>query len=161
MDLDVESMIHRLVEREKEYIREDREDYGCAMAVVISPEGTHLDYPEFEDEESKHAAYNHLVRFAREKNATAIVALNNAWTRAAIYSGELDDVQAGELNGLNANPCLLITISGPGMKSRASEMEYDISETDVRFGDLQPLDSVEVNLLPNWSEPSQTTISST
>ena len=152
MDIDLEPIIHRIVEREKEYIREDREDYGCAMAVVVSPEGLHLDYPDFDDEDSKQAAFEHLVRFAREKNATAIVTLNNAWTRAASCPGELDEVQAGELNSSNASPCLLITISGPGMKSRALEMAYELSETEVRFGNLHPLESVEVNLLPGWSE---------
>lgn len=161
MDVDLEPMIHRLVEREKEYIREDREEYGCAMVVVVSPDGIHLDFPKFEGEDSKRAAYEHLVRFAKEKNATAIVTLNNAWTKAADYRGELDDVQAGELNSLNASPCLLITISGPGIKSLALEMAYELSDTEVRFGSLQPLESVEVNLLPGWSETTRNIMPST
>lgn len=161
MDIDLEPMINRLVEREKEYIREDRQEYGCAMAVIVTPEGIHLDYPEFEDEDSKHAAYEYLVRFAREKNATAIVTLNNAWTKAAGYPGELDDVQAGELNSSNASPCLLVTISGPGIKSQAFELAYEIRDAEVRFGSLEPLQSAEVNLLPQWSEATQNIIPST
>jgi hypothetical protein len=161
MDVDLEPMIHRLVEREKEYIREDREEYGCAMAVVVSSEGIHLDYPKFDDEDSKRAAYERLVRFAREKNATAIVTLNNAWTKAASYPGELDDVQAGGLNSSNASPCLLVTISGPGIKSRVLEMAYELSDTEVRFGSLQPLESAEVNLLPGWSETAPNIMPST
>lgn len=161
MDVDLEPVIHRLLEREKEYIRKDREDYGCAMAVVVSPDGVHLDFPKFEDEDSKRAAYEHLVRFAREKNATAIVTLNNAWTKAASYPGELDDVQSGELNSSNASPCLLVTISGPGIESRALEMAYELSDTEVRFGNLEQLESVEVNLLPGWSETARNIMPST
>jgi hypothetical protein len=133
VDVDLKPMIERLVEREKEYIREDLEDYGCAMAVVVTPEGTHLDFPKFDDEDSKRAAYEHLVRFAKEKKATAIVTLNNAWTRTAQYPGELDDIGPGEIDATNGMRCLLVTISGPGMKSCVLEMKFELLEREVRF----------------------------
>jgi len=152
VDVDLKPMIERLVEREKEYIREDREGYGCAMAVVVTPEGIHLDFPKFDDEVSKRAAYDHLVHFAKEKNATAIVTFNNAWTRAAQYPGELDDIAPGEIDATNGTPCLLVTISGPGMKSCALEMEFEFLEREVRFGTLEQLESVDVNLLAGWSD---------
>ena len=151
MDIDLTPMIERLIEREKEYIREDREEYGCAMAVVVAPDGLHLDFPKFEDEESKQAAYEHLVEFARAKNATVIVTLNNAWGRAAKYPGELDDIGPGELNSTNAKAHLLLTISGPGMNSQALEMEYEINGDEVRFGPLTIMESATVSLLPGWS----------
>ena len=152
MDIDLHPMIHNLVEREKEYIREDREEYGCAMAVIVAPDGIHLSLPEFEDEESKQAAYEHIVAVAKEKHATVIVTFNNSWTRAAEYPGELDDIGPGELNAHNAKPCLLLTLSGPGMKSQALQMDYFINADDVDFGPLEPLKSCEVNLLRGWSD---------
>lgn len=152
MDIDLRPMIDRLVEREKEYIREDREEYGCAMAVIVAPDGIHLRLPEFEDEESKQAAYEPIVALAKEKNATVIVTFNNSWTRAAEYPGELDDIGPGELNSSNATPCLLVTLSGPGMKRQALQMDYFIHPDDVRFGPLEPMESCVVNLLPGWSD---------
>jgi hypothetical protein len=152
MDIDLRPMIDRLVEREKEYIREDREEYGCAMALIVAPDGVHLDFPEFEDEESKQMAYQRLVSLAREKNATIIVTLNNAWTRSARDGEDLDDIGAGELNATNAEPCLVLTISGPGIQSQSLEMGYTIRGDEIRFSPLEPMDSCIVNLLPGWSD---------
>lgn len=53
MDVDVPALFSRLLERQKEYVLEDRENYRCAMVVVIAPEGMHLDFPKFQDEEAK------------------------------------------------------------------------------------------------------------
>lgn len=152
MDVDLRTLMEVALEREKTYIREDREDYGCAAVFTVTPTGVLATFPDFEDEESKQNAYVEIVSTAKANDATAILTVNNAWTKSAEHDGELDDIGPGELGAHNASPCLLVTVSGPGMQSRAFHMPFQLEPDGVNFGELQEMKHAEVDLLPGWSD---------
>lgn len=63
MDIDVKKVMLTLLERQKEYVVEDREDYSEGMVAVFLVDGSsYVTFPEFEDEESKIAAYSAIGR---------------------------------------------------------------------------------------------------
>jgi hypothetical protein len=152
MDVDLNAIIERLMAREKEYISEDRHEYGCAMAAVITPDGIHLDFPRFEDDTSKNDAYQHLVTFAKEHNAQAIITLNNARTRVFKEPVDSDTALSEEMDSSNSKTCLLVTVTGPKLRSYVVQIGYEFAGDNVIFSEPEVSDRLEVNFLPDWSE---------
>jgi len=148
--IDLKALMLRLLETEKGYVAEDLDEYGCAMVVTVTPNDTFLQFPKVENDDEKDAAYAEIVSKARSDGATVIVTVNSAFTQAVDNPDELDGYWPGKLNASNARRCLLLTASGPGMKSFGVEAEYEIVGDDVLFEPLEDFHEMEVEMLPNW-----------
>ena len=147
---DIKALMLRLLERQKEYVLEDLEVYACAMVVTVTAEETFLEFPRFQEEAEKIAAYAAIVQKAKLNHAIAIITVNGAFTRSNMSEDELDGLWWGALNSSNAHPCILVTASGPGMRSFAFELAYDIHDGEVDFGSVLELERTEVGMLPDW-----------
>ncbi len=75
---DLQSIALKILETEKRYLQEDRDDYYASGIVVVTPERRYYEDVDFEDEESKIAAYTAAVERAKQENATAIITINTA-----------------------------------------------------------------------------------
>lgn len=152
MDIDVKKVMLTLLERQKEYVVEDREDYSEGMVAVFLVDGSsYVTFPEFEDEESKIAAYSAIVQKAKEDSAVLIITVNSGRTRKDPTDAELEDYRWGDFGPSDSESCILLTASGPGLRSCSLQLGYQISERSVKF-DAEPEFEfrIELNLLPDW-----------
>jgi hypothetical protein len=152
VDIDVKKVMLALLERQKEYVLEDLEDYGEAMVAVFTADGeSYVSFPTFEDEISKIAEYSAIVKTAKSKNAVLIITVNSARTKANPTDAELKNYRWGDFDATNSRRCILLTASGPGLRSCSLELGFDIRDGQVQF-DREPelMDKIELNLLPDW-----------
>jgi hypothetical protein len=152
MDIDVKKIMLTLLERQKEYVLEDRENYGEAMvAVFLADNQSHVTFPAYEDEEGKIAAYSAIVRKAKEDGAVLIITVNSARTKKDPPEAELENYRWGDFGPSDSQSCILLTASGPSLRSCSLQLGYAIRGTNVEF-DLEPEFSygIELTLLPDW-----------
>jgi len=160
MDIDVKKVMLTLLERQKEYVREDLEDYGEAMvAVFTSDNQSYVAFPKFEDEDSKIAEYSAIVEAAKMKNAVLIVTVNSARTKADPTEEEMDSYRWGDFDRTNSRSCILLTASGPGLQSCSLTLAFDIKGGRVEFArEPELMNEIQLNLLPDWPGSAATTI---
>ena len=151
MDLDAEKIMLRLAETQKAYVREDLAGYNEAMVAIFPAEGSsYVQFPTFEDWESKHAAYSAIVERAKANQAVLIITVNRARTAKATENRTLETYEWGDLKSGNSDPCILLTASGPGLQSCSLEIPFSILGAEVSFGKPGWMFDLELNLLPDW-----------
>ena len=84
---DLTQLALKLFEIERKHLLEEKEEYSCAVVVVITPEGRYYEEVEFNDETEMDVAYAAIVERAKGKNATVIITINTA--REQKVEGEL------------------------------------------------------------------------
>ena len=75
---DLTQLALKLFEIEKKHLLEEKQEYCCAVVIVITPEGRNYEDVEFNDETEMDAAYGAVVERAKSKKATAIITLTTA-----------------------------------------------------------------------------------
>lgn len=117
-----------------------RDKYLIPAAFIITDDEV-LDFNlEFEDREQKLSVYSKLVELAREKNARAIITVNDA--NAADSPGK-DYARL-------PNECIFVTVSGPNIQTWTVSVPYGREGAEIVFG--KPIESQDdiLNLLPGW-----------
>jgi hypothetical protein len=145
---DLTKLALSLLEIEKKYLLEEKQEYSCAIVVVITPEGRYYEEAEFDDETELDAVYGAIVERARNKNAIAIITINTA--REQDVAGELDSYWWGKLAAENQPRCLLLTISGPSVQPLSISLPFSVENNQVVLGPQAQFEPAIVNMLPNW-----------
>jgi hypothetical protein len=145
---DVTQLALKLFEVEKRYLLEEKEEYSCAIVVVITPGGRYYEEVEFDDEAEMDDAYGAIVKRAKNKNATAIITINTA--REQEVEGELGPYWWGKLAAENQPKCLFLTVSGPTVKPRSISLPFSVQNDQVILGTQTEFEPTIVNMLPNW-----------
>ena len=157
LDINVDKVFRTLLETQKGDVREDRENYSVAMVVIFTRgKGSQVAFPKFWDETSKTEAYAELVTSAKRDEASLIITVNDAYGGGRVSADALAKYKWGDWNSSNSDRCILLTASGPGLKSYGAEVTYTLVDDDVIFSEMVPLTTLEINLLPDWPgvEPS-------
>lgn len=92
------------------------------------------------------------MTFAKEHKATVIITINNAWTLQRRFLDDLEAYQWGDFDETNSDPCILVTVTGPGAESYSLELPYKLHGEQVAFGEVATLQRSVVTLLPEWPE---------
>ena len=150
MDEDLKELMLSSLEIEKRTVCEELEDYRTALAVVLTPNGRYLEAVSFFDEDEKIVAYSAVVERAKANHATVIITVNAARTMKAAVTDDLEGYWWGKLAAERARDCISIACSGPGMKSIALDLSYDIANGNVRFDDEPEFADTEIGMLPGW-----------
>ena len=116
----------KLLEIEKKHLLEEKQEYSCAVVIVITPEGRYYEEADFDDEAEMDAVYGAIAERARAKNATAIITINTGREKDVEDEGELDSYRCGKLAEENQPRCLFLTISGPGIKPVSLILPFSI-----------------------------------
>jgi hypothetical protein len=145
---DLTGLALSLLEIEKKYLLEEKGEYSCAIAVVITPEGRYYEEAEFNDEIEMDAVYGAIVARARGRNATAIITINTG--REQDVAGELDSYWWGKLAAENQPKCLFLTISGPSVKPLSISLPFSVEDNQVILGAQSDFEPAILNMLPNW-----------
>jgi hypothetical protein len=145
---DVTQLALKLFEIEKKHLLEEKQEYSCAVVVVITPEGRYYEEAEFNDVTELDVVYEAIVERARGNDATAIITINTA--REQEVAGELDSYWWGKLAAENKPRCLLLTISGPSVKPLSISLPFSVVNNQVVLGIQTEFEPTVVNMLPNW-----------
>jgi hypothetical protein len=145
---DLTQLALRLLETEKRLLLEEKQEYSCAVVLVITPEGNYYEEADFDDETEKDAVYGAIVERAKLKNATAIITINTA--RDKEVTEELESYSWGQLAAENQPRCLLLTISRPGAKSLSMRLPFSVENNQVVLGTQTEFVPATVNMLPDW-----------
>lgn len=159
MDEDLQQLMLRFLEIEKQAVCDELEDYRAALVVVITPEGRYVEHVEFADEEEKIAAYSAAVERAKASAATIIITVNAARTTHGSEVPDLEGYYWGKLAAEGARDCISITASGPGMKSIGLTLGYSIVDRNVQFDHSVEFEDTEIGVLPGWPVESPSLIS--
>lgn len=104
----------------------------------------------FSNEQEKQAVYGGIVELAREKNAIALLTLNDARYEPD-DAPQRETIRPGQLEEEGAPECILLSLSGPGIENWMLLQPYERRESGIVFGELQEMSGGQVNLLPGWA----------
>jgi hypothetical protein len=147
---DAQELALKLLEIEKRHLLEEKQEYSCAVVVVVTPEGRYYEEAEFDNETEKDAVYGAIADRAKAKNATAIITINTGREKDVDDEGELDFYWWGKLADENRPRCLFLTISGPGVIPVSLSLPFSIENGQVALGIRTGFEPAILNMLPNW-----------
>lgn len=147
---DLKQLALKLFEIEKKYLLEEKQEYSCAVVIVVTPEGRYYEEAEFDDETEKDAIYGAIVKRAKDKNAIAIITINSAREKDVKNERELDSYRWGQLAEEDQPRCLGLTISGPGIKPLSITLPFWLKNGQVFLGKQTDFEPSILNFLPNW-----------
>jgi hypothetical protein len=73
---DLDQLALKLFEIEKSHLLEEKQEYSCAVVIVLTPGGRYYEEAEFDDEIEMDTVYGAIVERAKTRNATAIITIN-------------------------------------------------------------------------------------
>lgn len=122
------------------------------VAVIITPgENLILDV-EFDTEEEREEIYSEMTEVAREKNAAAIITVNDVYLDDSGAPARLQGEGWGAL-AESAREAIMITVSGSGFETWSLICPYFAGETQVIFQPSREASNPggEVDLLGDWT----------
>lgn len=143
---DLRQLALQLLEVEKRFLLEDREEYRTAVVVVVTPEGRYSEEAEFDNEEEKIDAYAAIVDRAKENHASAIITINTSF----VTSDALSDYRWGDLEHSGARRAITLTISGPALEPVSLSLPFSVEDGSVNTGEMSDFEPAAVGLLPGW-----------
>ena len=70
---DIKELALKLFEIEKRYLLEEKQEYSCAVVIVLTPGGRYYEEAEFDDENEMDTVYGAIAERAKARNATVMV----------------------------------------------------------------------------------------
>ena len=114
------------------------------VAFVVTDDGVADFNLTFDGYEQKLSVYAELVRVAREKNARAIITINDSTVTSA----------AGTLGEELRKECIYLTISGPNFQTWSLLVPYRRVGQEIVFEKATESTDDVLNLLPGWTRDS-------
>lgn len=147
---DLKTLAYELLHEAQQSL--ESEGHLNPTAIVITPAENLIVDVEFENDEEREDIYSELVETARDKNAAAIVTINDVYMDDNGAAVRLQGPGWGELRQ-PANEAIVITVSGSGFETwSVVSSYYRVDDTFI----FQPAREVinpggEVELLGDWT----------
>jgi len=144
---DLHAYAQEVMEVSKDNLVND--DYLVALTFIITKDSIHGIQIAFEGQDEKEKVYSEVIEYARTVEAVAIVTVNDS------YIGEPDDVEdyyPGKLKEIGSKEGIMVTISGPGMKSKVLRAIYERVNGRINFGQVEIEDGITIGLLHDWAD---------
>lgn len=149
---DIKQYALGLLDLAKRFLLEDGDlDAG---AFIVAADDQILRPLELQDETTKLACCTRIVEEARSKGALAIVTVFLARSKDFNQNSFLQDTyQWGDIQTTDNERCILITVSGPGIKNWAAALPFSNDGKTFDFREIiEFADGVDLGLFPGWSE---------
>jgi hypothetical protein len=150
--MDLRRHVLNLLKLSKKFLSEDGD--LDPTAFIITADSQLLRPIELQDEASKIESCTKIVDEARRLKALAIVTIflarsKDCDTKDFGHEGySWGDIQDG-----SSERCILVTLSGPGIKNWAIELPFKNDNGKIVFRKrVEFADGVDLGLLPGWSE---------
>ncbi|MGB8459397.1 MAG: hypothetical protein WCE50_16855 [Candidatus Acidiferrum sp.] len=147
---DLQELALKLFEIERNHLLEEKQEYSCAVAIVLTPEGRYYEEAEFDDEDEMDIVYGAIVERAKSRDATAIVTINTGREKDVGDEKHLKTYWWGQLENENQPRCLFLTISGPGISPLSMSLPFSLKDERVVLGKQSEFEPAILNMLPNW-----------
>ena len=147
---DLQELALKLFEIEKNHLLEEKQEYSCAVAIVLTPEGRYYEEAEFDDEDEMDTVYGAIVERAKSRNATAIITINTGRAKDVDDEKQLNTYWWGQLENENQPRCLFLTICGPGINPLSMSLRFSVKNGRVMLGKQSEFEPAILNMLPNW-----------
>jgi hypothetical protein len=146
---DVREFALRALEVAKENMREHGALYP--VAFLMCPDEVKMIDAFFSNEEEKIKVYAGVVEAAREHDACAIVTINDIFESKT----EMDGYYWGKLAAEGARECIMVTVSGPAIRTWELLLPYERTAEGIVFS--TPVESFDNDLhfLPGWAGTAQ------
>jgi hypothetical protein len=148
--INLKSLAHELMSEARQELQE--ESHLTPTAVVITPHENLILDIEYENDEEREEIYTEMVDVAMEKNALAIITVNDIYLDAAGTAPALEGPEWGKL-GQSAKEAILITVSGSGFETWTLTCPYFRRGEQLIFQPAQEKrdPGAEVELLGDWT----------
>ena len=149
---DIKQYALGLLDLAKRFLLEDGD--LDAAAFIITPDDQILRPLELQDEITKLACCTRIIEDARSKGALAIVTVFLARSKDFNQNSfSQDTYQWGDIQSTDNERCILITVSGPGIKNWAAALPFSGHGKKFDFRKIiEFADGVDLGLFPGWSD---------
>jgi phage pi2 protein 07 len=147
---DLKSLAYELLHEARESL--NLEGHLNPVAVIITPSENLILDVEFENEDEREETYAEMMDVAKEKNATAIITVNDIYLEDSGSPARLEGEGWGEL-AESARDAIMITVSGGGFETWSLVCPYYSSASGIVFQPSRetPNPGGEVELLGDWT----------
>jgi len=148
--IDLKALAYELLHEAQQSLQ--GEDFLTPAAVVITPGVTLIFDIEFETEEERDDIYAEMMDVAKDRNATAILTVNDVYPDDAGSPARLEGEGWGKLADAPAE-AIMITVSGSGFETWTLVCTYFRREDQIVFHPARaiPNPGGEVELLGDWT----------
>lgn len=148
--INLKSLAHELLHEAQQELLE--EGHLASTAVVITPHENLIFDIEFEGDEEREEIYSEMIDVAMEKNALAIITVNDMYLDDSEQALTLQGPGWGEL-GNAAREAIMITVSGSGFDTWTLMSPYFRRADQPVFQPAQEKrdPGAEVELLGDWT----------
>jgi hypothetical protein len=148
-DFDLREFALSVLQIAKENLKKDGELVG--IAFIITNDLIRCAAMEFSDHDEKSVLYEALVKFARDESAMALITCNDAFLSNDAGPEALETYYPGKLAAEGAKECIMLTVSGPGIKTWSLDLSYERTERGIQFGDVVEETDEELGFLEGWA----------
>jgi len=147
---DLKALAYELLHESQLSVQE--EDHLTPTAIVITPEENLIFEVEYDSEEEREEIYTDMVEIALEKNATAILTINDVYLDNSSAKLALEGPGWGSL-AESANEAVIVTISGSGFETWSLICPYFRQGDQIIFQPAQEKRDPggELELLGDWT----------
>ena len=149
--MDLKALAYELLHESQQAVQE--EDHLTPTAIVITPEENLIFEVEYDSEDEREEIYSDLVEIALEKNATAIVTVNDVYLDNSSGSKvTLEGPLWGDL-AESATEAVVVTLSGSGFETWSLVCPYFRKGNQIIFQPAQEKRDPggELELLGDWT----------
>ena len=148
---DLKALAYELLHEAQHSVQE--EDHLTPTAIVITPEENLIFEVEYDSEEEREEIYSDLVEIALEKNATAIVTVNDIYLDNNFGSKIALEGQGWGNLAESATEAVIVTISGSGFETWSLVCPYFRQGSRIIFQPAQEKRDPggELELLGDWT----------
>jgi hypothetical protein len=141
-----------LLDMSKRFLFEDSD--LDPIALIITPNEQLLRPLELQNEVEKLECCKKIVDEARTQRALAIVTIFLARMKDFEQQNFSSDTYSwGNIQGFSDERCILITISGPGIRNWAAMLPFMDRDAKIVFGEIVEFsEGVDLGLFPGWSD---------
>jgi hypothetical protein len=148
--INLKSLAHELLHEAQQSLQD--EGHLSPTAVVITPKENLIFDIEYETEEDREETYSQMIEVAREKNAMAIITVNDVYLDSSGSLATLDGAGWGVLSE-SAREAILVVVSGGGFETWTLTAPYFHRGGQIVFQPAQENHDpgAEVELLGDWT----------
>ena len=147
---DLKSLAYELLHESQQSVQE--EDHLTPTAIVITPEENLIFEVEYDSEEEREEIYSDMVEIALEKNARAILTVNDIYLDTSGAKVTMEGLGWGNLTE-SATEAVIVTVSGNGFETWSLVCPYFRQGNQIIFQPAQEKRDPggELELLGDWT----------
>jgi hypothetical protein len=148
-DFDLREFVLGVLEIAKENLERDGE--LLPTVFIVTAESIECAPISFADHDEKTKVYSAVVDRAKAQSAVALITVNSGFMRNNFDADQLESYYPGKLEAEGASKCIMLTVSGPGIKNWCLDLPYEQTASGFEFSDVSEESGGELGFLDGWA----------